>query len=290
MNSETMVKERERRGLLATWAETLDKAAARGVIGGKSVTIRQATIVNGPRAGALELHAGFESGALLRALQADDGATLRQMIPFDFTGEPAAFMAGRAVRVEAGWPADLAESDICLHALGQRPAGGGRWLVGRTERGNVLTAGLSDQTPHWLLSGATGSGKSTALVSTVAQLAQDRDNRLILVDAKHGASLRRVAHVRGRVGPLACDVMTARAALGWACREMTARYSGGQDTRRLVIVIDEVQDLVSDSVAAESLRRLVVQGRGAKVFCIVATQHPVILPTVTTFHFQRSGS
>ncbi|MBN1889448.1 MAG: AAA family ATPase [Thermoflexales bacterium] len=267
--------ESERRSYLTDWARTLEKAAARGVFG-RPVALRDAQLVNGPRAGAIEVDAGLDAPILLKSLQASECAMMRQFVPWDFAGDPLVFMAGRRVRLEAGWPKGLGEDDIPLRALGQHPAGGGRWLVGRTERGHVLTAGLSDSTAHWLVAGTTGSGKTTALVSAIGQLCRDPDNRLVLVDAKHGASFRPLAGVRGLVGPLACDVYEARAALAWCVGEMTRRYSGGRDDRRVIVFIDEVQELANDNQAAESLRRLVAQGRGCGVHAVVATQHPVV--------------
>lgn len=266
----------ERKRYLVDWARGLERAAIRGVFGGQPIALRETILVNGPRAGALEIFAGLSSPAMLRAMTANDGAILRQFIPWPFTGAPSAFMAGRHVRLEAGWPSDMADANIRLSDMGSHPVGRGRWLVGRNERGNVLTAGLNDDTPHWLVSGTTGSGKTTELISAVGQFARDLDNRLILIDAKHGKDFRHLANVRGLVGPLADDVYTARAALTWACQEMTARYSGGRDTRRLVIVVDEMQELVDDSLATEALRRLIAQGRGARVHCLIATQHPTV--------------
>lgn len=266
----------ERKQYLAQWARGIERAAARGLFGGKPITLRESVIVAGPRAGAVEIFAGLDSPALLRAFTADDGAILRQFIPWPFVGTPAAFMAGRHVRVEAGWPSSLADANITLMDLGKHPVGAGRWLIGRNERGDTLTAGLSDETPHWLVSGTTGSGKTTELKSAVGQLSRDTDNRLILIDAKHGASFRPLASIRGLVGPLAGDVYAARSALTWAVADMTARYSGGRDTRRLVIIIDEVQELTDDALATEALRKLIAQGRGANVHCIIATQHPTV--------------
>ena len=177
-------KEYQRKILLNQLARTMETAAQRGLFG-HPITLKQATLINGPRAGALEIGAGFESGALLRSLSSDDGATLRQLIPWEFSGEPSTFMSGRFVRIEAGWPKKgIADDDIPLRALGQHPTGGGRWLVGRNERGHVLTAGLNDDTPHWLVSGGTGSGKTTALISMSEQLCRDPENRLVLIDAK----------------------------------------------------------------------------------------------------------
>lgn len=265
-----------RNNYLTTWARTTEAAAARGLFGGKSISLRSAQIVNGPRAGALEIDAGLDAGAMLKALQASESALMRQLIPFEFFGEPGVFMSGRRIRLEAGWPSELAQDDIPLRALGQHPAGGGRWLVGRTERGSVLTAGLNDRTPHWLLAGTTGSGKTTALVSTIAQLSQDQDNRLVLIDAKHGVGLRPLANLPNMAGPLADDTYSAKLALGWCIGQMTERYSGARDDRRLIVCIDEIQEIVSDTVATECLRKLISQGRGANVHCLVATQHPVV--------------
>jgi len=267
--------EHERRDKLVHWSRLIERAAHRGVFGGRTISPRDCTLVNGPRAGAIEIDAGLSAGPFLRALQADDFALLRQFIPWEFVGDPAAFMAGRCIRLEAGWPRGLAEDNISLQALGRHPADDGRWLVGRTERGSTLTACLYDLTPHWGIFGTTGSGKTTALLSAVNQFSRDPDNRLILIDAKHGASLRPVANVRGRVGPLAADLFSARAALAWACQEMKRRYSNGRDHRRLIIVVDEVQDIANDPQAAEALRLLVSQGRGAHIHTMVATQHPI---------------
>jgi len=265
-----------RKSLLVQWAHTMEKAAQRGVFSGQSIALRRAMLINGPRAGALELDAGLQAGTLLKALQANSGALGRQFVPWQFEGDPDVFMSGRDVHFGALWRKDLADSNIPLSALGRHPLGNGRWLVGRTDTGDALVAGLNDNTPHYLYGGTSGSGKSTGLKLAIFQLAQDPKNRLVLIDAKHGVSLAPVANVRGRVGPLAGDIFTARAALTWCVKEMARRYSEHDDERRLIIVIDEVQDIVTDPVAAEALRLLVAQGRGAHVHVLVATQHPII--------------
>ncbi len=267
--------ETQRLSLLADWAKRIEAAAARGVFG-KPIILRSVTRIAGPRAAALLFDAGLDAGALLRGLQADDLATARQLIPFAFDGEPQAFMQERTVRVEVGWPQDLADDNVSLRSLARYPKNGGRWLIGRNERGDVPVGVLDDAIPHWLISGQTGSGKSTALISAIGQLSADPLNRLVLIDAKHGASFKVVAQARGMVGPLAVDVPSARAALLWAAREMGNRYIDKRDDRRLIVVIDELQDLTNDAKAAEALRRLVAQGRGAAVHVLAATQHPVV--------------
>jgi hypothetical protein len=103
-----------RNRLLTSWAQHLAQAARSGALTGKPCPISRIETISGPRAGALEIFAGLESGRLLRVLSKNDAATLRQFIPWHFTGEPQAYMSGRYVRVEAGWPSHLAEQVIRL--------------------------------------------------------------------------------------------------------------------------------------------------------------------------------
>jgi len=276
----------EREQFLADFARRVARAATEGLLDRRTIAVRQVETVAGPRAGALHIHAGLDAGRLLRRLSADDCAVLRQFIPWEFSGEPIAYMYGRAVRVEAGWPPDLAETDVPLHTLAPYPKGEGRWVVGKNELGQTVVAGVNlDRTPHWLVSGATGSGKTWTLRSALVQLATDPANRLVVVDGKRGASFRGYSLQR-MVGPLAVTPDEWRRALVWAMREMVRRYDTNGKEERLIVVVDEVQEvIVADSVAAEAVRRLVVLGRDAKVHCLLATQHPIVKalggPTVT---------
>jgi len=181
-----------RNELLTSWARHLADAARSGALTGRVCPVSRIETICGPRAGALEIFVGLEAGRLLRALARNDCATLRQFVTWRFEGEPQAFMSGRYVRVEAGWPRELAERVIRLVDLGQHPRGGGRWVAGRSETGATIIPGLNDATPHFLVSGTTGSGKSVALRSAVLQLSADRDNSIVLVDGKFGESLRAV--------------------------------------------------------------------------------------------------
>jgi hypothetical protein len=190
---------------------------------GRPVAIDNVRGIPGPRAGALEIFAGIHTGRLLKALNG--------------------YMSGRALRVEAGWPPGVAEVKIRLHQLGEHPRGGGRWIAGRNERGHTIIAGLNNKTPHFLVSGATGSGKSVALRSAVIQLAQDETNQIVLLDGKYGESLKLVETLPGVVGPVAIEADTMRSALGWACAQM---------------------------------RKIAAQGRAAGVHRMAATQHPTV--------------
>ncbi|OQA13505.1 MAG: DNA translocase SftA [Chloroflexi bacterium ADurb.Bin360] len=263
-----------RKALLQRWAVSITQAAGAGAFGGRALTLRSVEAIRGPRAGALEIDAGIEAGRLLRILSAGDCAIMRQFVPWYFEGEPGAFMSGRFVRLEAGWPPDLAETDIPLGSLARNPKGNGRWAAGKNETSATVTLGLDSANPHFLFAGQTGSGKTWAMRSALVQLAQDPENRLILIDAKWGDGLGTLSGLPGLVGPVATDLETAKAALGWAAREMRKRYEAGGHSGRVIVAIDEVQELQSDPAAVELLRRLVALGRGAGVHCMVGTQHP----------------
>lgn len=267
----------QRDNLLQQWASGIDRAARSGALFSdvrKAIALREIGTIAGPRAGALELDAGLGAGQLLRALGSDDGAILRQFIPWAFIGDPVCYMAGRFVRIEAAWPDHLAEKAIRVSDLNTRPHGSGRWLCGKNETGRAVTLGLSDNAPHFLIVGTTGSGKSVALRSMSAQLARAGD-RQVLIDLKHGEGLRDLDHLPGAIGPLATAIDEARSALGWAVAEMTRRYEQ-HDTisPRLIVVIDEVQELADDPACAEAIRKLTAHGRAARVHVVAATQHP----------------
>lgn len=268
-----------RKRYLNEWAGFVTRAAHGGHLGNKPIQIDRIQTIAGPRAGALELSAGLDAGRLLKALAADDSAVLRQFIPWDFTGEPLAYMRGRYVRIEAGWPDELAESVIRLDSIGQHPRDGGRWLAGKNERGQVVTLGLSDSTPHFLLAGQTGSGKSVGMLAAACQLGRDYDNQVILLDGKYGVDLSKVSHLPTLIGPLVIDCESALAALAWAVADMRRRYEHHDDaaSSRLVIFWDEPQNWLADNPAmVEMTRRLLAQGRGANVHLILSTQHPVV--------------
>lgn len=260
---------------LNEWARGIAQAAGAGAFGGKPMGLRSIETVRGPRAGALEIDAGLNAGKMLRALSSDNHALHRQFIPWRFEGEPSVYMSSRFVRLEAGWPGDLAEKDIPLSSLGKYPVGDGRWIAGKNELGQTITLGLTDAVPHYLFGGFTGSGKTWAMRSAVTQLARDGRVRLVLADGKYGDGLGCLQGLPGLVGPMVTDIKDTRRALSWAIGEMRRRYETGEHATRLVVVIDEVQEFTQDDAIAEMLRRLTAQGRGAGVHCLVGTQNPL---------------
>lgn len=118
-----------------------------------------------------------------------------------------------------------------------------------------MTLGVDSGNPHFLFAGQTGSGKTWAMRSAlVPSLAQDSENRLILIDAKWGDGLGDAGGLAGpELGPVATDLETAKAALGWAAHEMRKRYEAGGHSGRIIVAIDEVQELQGDPAAVEAL-------------------------------------
>lgn len=286
------MKDNAKQQLLSEWAGRVIKMAQAGVLSGrKPAQIVRIETIAGPRAGVLEILAGLEIGQMLRALQADESALLRTSIPFQFSGDPNAFMTGNRLRLEVGWPAELAENDIRLSTIGSNPKEPGRWIVGKAENGRTVAAGLGDSAPHYLFGGATGAGKSVGMRSALAQMARNNamngqpSTAFVLIDLKYGEGFGPLAHIPALVGPLAGGLEEGRAALAWTVKEMITRYermgeSGNREAflgtlPRLVVAVDELQEMTDDPLAVEAVRRLASQGRAAKIHLMIGTQHPV---------------
>ena len=268
--------------LLLQTGQALIQAAAAGTFGGKPISILRVETVAGPRAGGVDLYAGVHTGVLARALAADNAALAAQFIAWPFPAQPAVYLAGRAVRVEAPWPPQLAQSNIRLKAIARNHKSNGRWIAGINEYGQTIVACLDDHTPHWLYAGTTGSGKTIGLHAAALQLCQATGNRLVLIDGKWGGGLGPLANLPGTAGPLATDVPSARAALAWVNKELQQRYqviatggpSAAQQFPRIVVIFDEFQEFVDDPQIRECLRRILNKGRAARIHALVATQHP----------------
>lgn len=282
--------------LLRQWGHKLAVAAANGLVTGKTISKREIqnwriTTVAGPRAGAIEVWAGRYTGAIGKALAAEDGALLRQLIPFRFAGRPYVYWSiddGRSLRLEAQWPDELAVKDVPMSRINRRPLGGGIAVIGIAEDGRTITLRFDETKPHALIAGTTGSGKTWAMRTVLTQLSLDPNNRLVLIDGKAGAGLGVMRRFPGVVGPLAADLDSARRALAWAYSEMRRRFEiiqneGTNDSihglPRIFVAIDEVQNMAGksgDPLLVEIIRRLVTEGREVFVHVIVGTQHPKV--------------
>lgn len=227
---------------------------------GQRIAVHSSGVVCGPRAGAVEVECGLQSSQLLSAL---DEATVRQVVPWKFSGTPVAYIppGSRAVRVEAGWPAELAVSNIPFRQLGDHPRGGGTFIVGLNETGRTVTTQFDDDKPTHLIAGHQGSGKTYAIRSIVAQTSGaawgiKSGTRLVLIDGKRGEGLDPVARMPGVVGPVALDPMTGSKALAWTLAQMNERLDDGftrltlaqkEATGRILVIIDEVQEFARDA-------------------------------------------
>jgi S-DNA-T family DNA segregation ATPase FtsK/SpoIIIE len=184
--------------------------------------------------------------------------------------------------------------------LAERP---GRLVIGQTPDGEVLVGDLADSaTPHLLIGGQAGSGKSYLLRTLVSSLVHFHDPaalRMTLLDPKRvtfnaGAFQSAIAtHLDGPIlygieDALPCferyvEVMEERYVLFERAQvsdlhEYNDAAPAGQRLPRHVIVMDEFQDLTADKKAAQLLcttvARLGAKARAAGVHLILATQRP----------------
>lgn len=179
----------------------------------------------------------------------------------------------------------------------------GRFVLGEQPTGEVLTGDLSDSsTPHLLVGGMTGSGKSVLLRGIVASLVHYHGPsaiRFLLIDPKRVTfnvpSFQSAvgSHLDGPIGYDAEDaipvierlveVMDERYALFQTAqvsdiREYNEQVAPADRLERKVVVIDEFQDLTADKANAkpffEGVKRLGAKARAAGVHLILATQRP----------------
>lgn len=150
-----------------------------------------------------------------------------------------------------------------------------------TLKAPVLLSLASATSPHVLVAGTTGSGKTVLLHTLLAQLARQNtpdDLRLLILDGK--GDLRPFARLPHLLHPIASEPGQYLALLAWAVAELDRRKTQpGGGGWRLVVVIDELAEVVNgcggvDGPAAESLRRLAALGRSLGVNLVVATQYP----------------
>jgi len=184
--------------------------------------------------------------------------------------------------------------------LSERP---GRFVVGQEPGGRILTADLADPaTPHLLIGGGAGSGKSWLLKAIVASLVHFHDPsqlRLTLLDPKRvtfiGSEFQSAISAH-RDGPVLFGIEDAMPCFNHYIGVMEERYERFEAVKaadlleynlavdpdrrlpRHVIVMDEFQDLTADRKAAQDFRgavsRLGAKARAAGVHLILATQRP----------------
>ena len=187
--------------------------------------------------------------------------------------------------------------------------------IGRDINGHAIMMNLAT-TPHLLIAGATGAGKSSclnSLITSVLMRSTPEDVRMILVDPKRVemGQYDRVPHLL--TAPVT-DPRKAANALSWAVHEMERRYdllhetsfrditgynaavdadtleppAGARDAdgeplryQRLpfvLVVVDELADLmmVAARDVEESIARIAQMARAVGIHLVIATQRPSV--------------
>ena len=154
------------------------------------------------------------------------------------------------------------------------------------------------KTPHALIAGATGSGKSVCINSILMSLLYKNHPeglRLLLIDPKmvELAPYNDLPHL---VSPVITDVKAATQSLKWAVEEMEKRYKFfaqyhvrnitafnkkapyEQRMPKIVIVIDELADLMmmAPQDVEQSIARIAQKARACGIHMLVATQRPSV--------------
>jgi S-DNA-T family DNA segregation ATPase FtsK/SpoIIIE len=164
--------------------------------------------------------------------------------------------------------------------------------------GGEAVAGDLTRMPHLLIAGATGSGKTVCLNSTICCLLLHNspdDVRFIMIDPKR-VELVTFNGVPQLLAPVVVDTDKAIKALRWLNQEMDSRYrqfakagarniegynkdrTPGEALPYLVLLIDELADLMmtaSDEVE-QTLCRLAQLARATGIHLVVATQRPSV--------------
>ena len=167
--------------------------------------------------------------------------------------------------------------------------------IGKDISGNIEVIDLS-KTPHLLVAGTTGSGKSVfinTLLASILYKFSPKDLRLILIDPKmlELSVYNDIAHL---LTPVVTEPKKSIIALKWVCKEMERRYSlmNEENTRSLegyneksieklpyiVVFIDEMADLMmtAGKEVEHYVQRLAQMARACGIHLVMATQRPSV--------------
>jgi DNA segregation ATPase FtsK/SpoIIIE-like protein len=171
--------------------------------------------------------------------------------------------------------------------------------LGKDINGSTVSLEIN-KTPHMLIAGTTGSGKSVCMNSIIMSLlirTSPDDVRLMIVDPKRVemSAFNNIPHL---ICPIITEAKKAAVALNKLVTMMESRYemfknSGNKNIESYnrwaidnnkekiayyIVVIDELADLilVSSKEVEESIRRITQLARAAGIHLIVATQRPSV--------------
>ena len=167
--------------------------------------------------------------------------------------------------------------------------------IGKDISGKIEVIDLS-KTPHLLVAGTTGSGKSVfinTLLSSLLYKFSPEELRLILIDPKmlELSVYNDIAHL---LTPVVTEPKKAIIALKWVCKEMERRYAmmNEEGTRSLegynqkaverlpfiVVFIDEMADLMmtAGKEVEHYVQRLAQMARACGIHLVMATQRPSV--------------
>ncbi len=164
--------------------------------------------------------------------------------------------------------------------------------------GGEAVAGDLSRMPHLLIAGATGSGKTVCLNSTICCLLlhnTPNDVRFIMIDPKR-VELTPFNSIPHLATPVIVDTGKALGTLRWLSQEMDKRYQklaatgarniesynknkqGEERLPYLVLIIDELADLMMTGFdeVEQILCRLAQLARATGIHLVVATQRPSV--------------
>lgn len=164
-----------------------------------------------------------------------------------------------------------------------------RWVLGRTEDGEVLTAPIQGPMPHIVAAGGTGSGKSY-WIQWLATMLSATGGDLIICDGKGGPDYIEIARSVPNVKAFSRTDTEHVALLSWLHDEMNYRYEMMADDsdaafRPIYMIFDEygafMETLQKDKASAlyddseeitSMVTRILQKARAAKIHMVFISQ------------------